>query len=696
MTHDLSVFFCPKGVAVIGASRNPTKFGHAVVHNLITHGYQGHVYPVNPKTDEILGLRTYASMADVPDPLDLVVIALPAKHVEAAVEACGQRGVKGVTIIAGGFRETGTEGLEREQCIAKIADRYNIAVLGPNCIGSIDTGTPLNATFLTFGHPDPGNIALVTQSGAMAVAITDWAKHANIGLSRVVSLGNQVCVSETEMLSEVASDNRTQAIAAYLEGVEDGEGFLEVAFRISQQIPIVALKVGRGTNAARAVASHTGRLAGAEEAYAAAFRRAGILRANTLEELLDWTRAMVAQPLPQGNRFAVLTNAGGPGIMATDALEAIGMQLATLSDATKDYLRERTQLGASVENPVDILAGSGPGTYALCLDALLADANVDAIIVIAAPQNWFEHVSITEVVAEIGNGPLACKKPVLAVIMGIEANSQAATVLNENRIPNFAFPERASGALGAMWQRKQWLDRLPSDPSVPQVVPRPAGTDSLWPENPGRLPLGKAEQLLEAYQVPTPASQLTTSIDQAIAVAGRMGFPVALKLIAPDLIHKTDVGGVILNIENVDALTHAYNLLMNRVAPVEGVLIQQMIQPVLEVACGIVRDPQFGPLVMVGRGGTEVELIGDLAFELAPLTELQISLMLERTTLGKLLTGYRGQIGADQTALVDIIQRLAQIVCDWPQIVELEVNPIAVMSDGNGCFAIDSRVRIDG
>ncbi len=714
---DLSVFFRPRGVAVIGASRDPNKLGYGVVRNLLEQGYEGPVYPVNPNAEEILGLRAYRSIGSVPDPADLAVIVVPAPHVEQALTEAGERGMKGAIVITGGFREVGPEGAAREARVKQIAGEYGIHLLGPNCIGVIDTHTPLNTTFVT-GSPRPGEIALVSQSGALAAAVIDWAVGSGVGFSRIVSLGNQAGVTEAEMLEAVAQDERTRAVLVYLEGVADGRAFIEAARRASERVPVVALKVGRGQSSARAVSSHTGALAGTDAAYDAAFRRAGVLRARGLEEMLDWARALAWQPLPQGNRVAVLTNAGGPGIIALEALEEEGLQLAPLSERTRAFLRRRVPPAASVENPVDILPGFGPATYALCLDALLDDDAVDAVVVVTAPQDWFQPVSLAEVVGEVGGSALGRRKPVLGGIMGLTSGDDAMRVLHRRKIPNYDFPERVGSALAAMWRRKQWLDaggreevtvEADRDYETAQSVMQAAEAvmtfrlehEAATPEEAGWLAPDQVETLLNAYHIRTPEAGLAPSADDAIALAESVGYPVVLKAAIPGVTHKTEVGGVMVNIRTPDELRGAFSAMMQRVrermpslSVIEGMYVQHMVESGVELIVGVVRDPQFGPLVMAGLGGTHVELQRDVAFELAPLTREQANDLLDRTAAGRLLGGFRGAPPADREAVVDAILRLAQIALDWPLIAEIEINPLIVQAEGGGAVAVDARVRL--
>lgn len=709
---ELSVFFRPHGVAVIGASREPQKLGHGVVRNLLEYRYTGPIYPVNPNADEILGLKAYPSVTDVPDPVELAIIVVPAQLVEAQLRACEQRGIKCVTIASGGFGEIGAEGLEREAILKRIAAQYQMQVIGPNCIGTIDTHTPLNTTFVV-GMPRPGEIAFISQSGAVAAAVIDWARGSGVGFSRIASLGNQAVVTESQMLEAIGQDGATHVIAAYMEGVSNGPKFLESATRTALHMPVVVLKAGRGRGGARAIASHTGALAGDQVAYDAAFRRAGALQAHSMEELFDWARALAWQPLPGGRRVAVLTNAGGAAILAVDALEEAGMEIAPLTDATKAFLRQRVFAAASVNNPVDILAGAGPATYALCLDALLGDETVDAVVVVSAPQDWFVPVSLAEVIGEVATSQLARKKPILAVLMGLASTSDATQVLHRRHIPNFAFPERVGSTLSAMWRRKQWLDNLAGTSQSVEAPARDlemgrmtidAGLEVIRQRDgkgSGWMSPDQVEVLLTAYCIQTPNSGLAPSVEHAVPLAETLGYPVALKLAAEGVTHKTDIGGVALNIATPRQLQKAFRTLVKQAskrAPgieIKGVYVQRMIRGETELIVGVVRDPQFGPLVMAGIGGTEVELKRDVTFELAPLTREQAEDMLDQTGAGRLLAGFRGSPPADRAAVVDAILHLAQIALDFPQITEIEINPLIVMQAGEGVRAVDARVKLD-
>jgi acetyl coenzyme A synthetase (ADP forming)-like protein len=678
-------FFKPRGVAVVGASRDPHKLGYGVVRNLIEYRYRGGIYPVNPVASEILGHTCYPCVADVPDPVDLAVVVLPAPVVADMLDECGSRGIKHAIIVSGGFAETGPKGQAREVVLAQMAEKHGIRIMGPNCIGTIDTHTPVNTTFVV-GMPQVGDIGFMSQSGAMCAAVIDWARGAGVGFSRIVSLGNQVDVNETEMLGTMATDSQTRVITAYIEGVADGRAFMQTAEEAARRKPVVVLKAGQGASGAKAVASHTGALAGSAEAYAAAFQHSGVLCASTMEELFDWARALAWQPLPHGKRVAVLTNAGGPAILAVDAIEAVGLELAPLTKETRAYLRPRLLAAASVENPVDVLAGSGPGTYAVALDALLSDPTVDAVLVIMAPNDWFLPASLAEVICEVA---AVHHKPVLASIMGLASVDQALAILHQRRVPNFAFPERAPSALAAMLARRQWLDTPPEPPVELTDVDRDAARAALVQ--------GDLAGTLAAYGVTLPPTRLAADADEVIRLADEIGYPVVLKLVSAEITHKSDVGGVALNLTDGDMVRAAFDRIVAAAraahpdAVIEGVLVQKMLTGGQEIIVGVRRDPQFGPLALVGRGGVDVELMRDVAMGIAPLSRSQAGRMLDSTRAGIRLKGWRGSPPGDRAAVLDAMLRLSQAACDFPEIAELEINPLYVLPEGQGAFAVDVR-----
>ncbi len=679
----LEPFFNPQGIAVIGASRNPHKLGYGVIHNLVNCHYNGKIYPVNRTATEILGLRCYSSVSEVPEPADLAIIIVPAPAVCGTIEECGERGIGHAIVISGGFSETGEEGRKLEAELHEAAARYGIRFIGPNCIGTIDTHTPVNTTFVK-GMPETGEIGFCSQSGAMVASVMDWARGAGVGFSRIASLGNQLDVSETEMIETLMQDRQSRVITAYIEGVSEGGRFLETAREASMKKPFVALKGGRGESGARAVASHTGALAGSAEAYEAAFRRCGVLQADTMEEMFDWARALAWQPLPKGNRVAVLTNAGGPAILAVDALEKAGLELADLSEKTISHLRSRLPAAASVRNPVDVLAGSGPGTYALALDTLLSDETVDSVVVIQAPQDWFLPASLAEVVGEVAG---VHHKPVIASIMGKASVDEALAILHKRKIPNVSFPERTASILAAMIKRREWLNtlQLPSerfDRSL-RVESEDFALDKNW------------KSLLESYGIRFPGQEVASSLEEAHLMAAAIGYPVAMKLQSAFGIHKTDIGGVMLELTDKEEVSEAWQQLRSAALeadlPWQGVLIQAMVTGGQEVILGMRRDHQFGPLVIFGTGGTEVELHRDVATAIAPLNRRQAGELIDATRAGQKMMGWRNRPPADRDSVIDYLMRLARLAEEFPEIEELEINPLCVMPEDQGAWALDVR-----
>lgn len=692
--------FAPRGVAVVGASQNPTKLGYGVARNLVVSGYQGELHLVNPKGGRLFDRVIYSSLAEVPDPVDLAVILIPARFVPGALKDCGLRGIPFAIIGSGGFRETGAEGEALEQECLKIAKAHGIRVIGPNCIGYLDTHLPIDTTFLPLPGPIPGDIGFLSHSGAICEVVIDWARGQGFGLSRLVSLGNQMDLTEGEMLQPTAEDPNTRVIAMYLEGVGDSTIFIEQARKVSAQIPIVAIKVGRSERGRDAVASHTGALAGEDKAFEAAFRKARILRAESSEEMFDWARALAWCPLPEGRKMAVLTNAGGPGAIAVDALDAQGLALSNLADHTVARLRTQLPDAASLRNPVDMLAAAGPSEYANCLRALLADDNVDGVMVILPPPPM---TTAAEVAGAIIPVVQSTQKPVVVALMGEDLIAHAARLFRQAKVPDYRFPERAASALSALTRRSRQLRFPRQAPVIPTDTAPEAVRKLLSDAEPGPkgfLNGALASRIVELYGVRTPAERLVRKREDAVAAACEVGLPVALKIVSSKIAHKSDVGGVMLGLQEEQAVAAGFDSLMrisasgSGVGEAEGVLVQQMIPEGQEVIVGVVRDAQFGPLVMFGSGGVEVEGLKDVAFGLAPLSHQEVSRMLERTWAGRRLEGYRNLPPADKSTVIDVLIRLGQLAMDLPQIAELEINPLRVLPAGQGAVALDVRLRV--
>ena len=695
----LDAFFTPRSVAVIGASTKPHKLGHAVLDNLVNGGFltdNRKVYPINPKAKAILGLPAYPSVTEVHDPIDLAVIVIPYPLVPDALRTCGEKNIPAAIVISAGFRESGMEGLQRERELVEIAEQYNIRLVGPNCLGVIDTNTPLNASF-SAGLPPGGPMAFMSQSGGLGTAILDWAKAGRLGLSKFVSLGNKADVSETDLLRIWSDDPHSRVILCYIEGLPDGQEFINVARQVSKKKPIVALKSGITKAGSRAVSSHTGSLAGSEQAYHAAFRQAGVLRANSLQDLFDYARAFGYLPPLEGDRIAIVTNAGGPGILATDALERAGLRLARFDPECIRALEQFLPDAASAANPVDVLGDARSDRYRFAIEHIAADPHVDGILVILAPQALTDIAETAKVVTEIAG---KVDLPVLACFMGEMQVKAGIEILEKHNVPNFSYPERAAMVLkGMSIYRRYKTEPTPTFEEfvVDQTLVRQTLDDAL---SQGRVTIGDAEArtILTAYGLQIPASELAKTDDQAVEIANRIGYPVVLKVASPDILHKTDVGGVKVGLQNAADVRDAFDLITYRStrylpeARLWGCLVQKMVPPGLEVLIGMNRDPQFGPLVTFGLGGIYVETLQDVAFRIAPFSRLEAEEMLGEIRAHALLDGVRGKPPVDKPALIDALLRIGQLVTDFPEIAELDINPFVVYEQGFGGISIDMRL----
>ena len=692
----LEVFSCPRAVAVIGASRDQEKLGYGVLSNIIQCGYPGRVYPINPKADEILGLKCYPRVLDVADPIDLAIIVIPNKYVASSLEECGQKGIKGAVIISAGFREAGLEGVRMERELVAIAKSYGMRIIGPNCLGVIDTICPLDASFAA-GMPPQGKIAFMSQSGALCTAILDWALAAEIGFSRFVSLGNKADLDEVDLLAAWENDPHSKVILTYIEGLSEGRKFMEVARRVTQRIPVIAVKSGSTDAGSRAVSSHTGSLAGSARAYDSAFRQSGVLRAESIEHLFDYSLAFAYQPVLRGGRIAIVTNAGGPGVMATDALEQEGLSLASLNRETIDFLHDHLPAAANIYNPIDVLGDAPTDRYVLALEAALQDENVDGVIVMLAPQVMTQ---VEETAEAVGRIVARYDKPVLGCFMGQAKIGPGIKVLNQYKVPNYPFPERAVGALKAMLEYRRWLDRPPWETErfdVDQARVRQI-FDQVRAD--GRQTIGDAEarDIMKAYGIRIPASELATTADEAVDFAEEIGYPVVMKIASPDILHKTDIGGVKLGISDASEVRDAFDLLVYRAtrympdAEIWGCLVQEMVRGGKEVIVGMNCDPQFGPLMMFGLGGIYVEALKDVAFRIAPFSRREAEEMITEIRAYSLLRGVRGEKTSDIEAIVDTLLRLSQLVTDFPDIMEMDINPLMVFEEGRGVVGVDMRL----
>ncbi len=694
----LTPFFDPKGVAVIGVSRDPTKLGYGMARNLIQSGYPGAIHFVNPKGDSLLGRPIYPDISRVPDPVDLAVLLVPPPFVPDTLQQCGQRGIRAVIIATGGFREVGPEGAALEKQCFEIAKGYGMRLVGPNCIGMINTHLPLDTTFLQPPLAPAGEIAFISHSGAICAAVVDWMRGQGMGLSHLISLGNQVDINETDMLAPVAADRYTSVLTMYLEGISSGTRFVTEARQVTRQKPVLALKVGRFESGRKAAASHTGALAGQETAYEAGFRKAGVMRANTSEEMFQWARALAWCPLPRGRRVAVLTNAGGPGVTAADALELNGLRLASLSEETHQALKAILPAAASLHNPVDMLASAMPEHYSECLRILLADPGVDSVMVITPPPPSSTTGGIARAMTPVIQ---VTDKPVIVVLMGDRLIQEGVELLRAVRIPEYRFPEAAASALGALSRRAEYLGRMDETLMLTPGCDASRAHQLLAGQPAGQfINQEVATGLLEAYGIQTLKLILAVSPEKAAAAALQVGFPVVLKVASPDISHKSDVGGVLLNLKDVESVKAGYDAILKNAraaqpdARIDGVHVQRLLPPGQDVIVGVVRDPQFGPMVMFGSGGVDVEGLKDVAFELAPLTRHEAEGMLDSTWAGRKLRGFRSLPPADREAALVALARLGQLVLDCPELGEIEINPLRLLPEGQGAYAIDVRAKI--
>ncbi len=719
----LQPFFTPRGVAVIGASRDPSKLSYGVMRNLLDpeHGYPGPVYPVNPRAADILGLPCYPDISAVPDPVELAVLLVPAAMVPGAVEACGRRGLKAAVVISGGFREIGPEGAAREREMVEIARRYGMRVMGPNGIGVIDTHTPLNTTFVK-GMPRRGHIAFLSQSGALCGGIIDWALARGLGFSRFLSVGNEADVNETDVIPFLAADDISRVIALYLEDVKGGPDFVAALREAAQRKPVLAIKTGRTAGGQAATASHTGALAGVHAAFRAACKQTGVIEVESIRELFDGALALAYQPLPAGGRIAILTNAGGPAALAADALESAGLQLAGTGPEAQVALRRCLHAEAQVAGPVDMLGGADHGDYRRALDAVLADPANDGVLAILVPQVLVDPVAVVDAIAAglaaasaaspaAVDGSSAPRKPVLACLMGAASLDAAFAAAHRAQIPAYPFPEDAVAAFGILRRRAMEIakatERGKSASIAPTAGRQPdqasmATGQRLLSEAAaaGRTSLDAAESrtVLDAFGLATPPDLLATSSAEAAEHARRIGFPVVLKLASPDILHKTDVGGVILGVTDEAAARAGFDIILARAraahpdARIRGVQVQRMIGGGQEVIVGVKRDPTFGPLIMFGLGGVYVEALADVSFRLAPLTSADAEEMISEVRSARLLAGLRGAPPADRAALVAAIVRIGDLAAACPMIAELDVNPLLVLPEGQGALALDARI----
>jgi acetyltransferase len=696
---DLSSILAPKVIAVVGASRSPDSIGHQILANLLAQRFTGAVYPVNPNAHALCSVRAYPTVSDIPDTVDMAVVVVPKDRVLAVAEDCGRAGVRALVVISAGFREVGAQGAALERDLMEVVRRHRMRMVGPNCMGVInaDPAVSMNATF-ALGMPPFGHSAFVSQSGALGLSVLDYAREYGIGISQFVSVGNKPDVSGNDLLAAWEHDPSVRVILMYVESFGNPVRFLEIASRVTKTKPIIVVKSGRSRAGARAASSHTGALAASDRAVDALLTQAGVLRAASIEELFDMAMAFESRGLPASRRTAVITNAGGPGILAADAMEACGLDLVELAPATVAALAPLFPAEASIRNPLDMIASATPAGYAAAMRAVLDDPNVDAVVPIFVPPFGVRQ---EDVATAIGAASESCaSKPVLAVLMGREGLPHGRAELHACSVPAYIFPESAARALAALNKQREWMQRPRAAPTSLDVDCAAVTCIVEQAQASGRAMLDELEALdvLRAYRVPTAEAVIACDEDALTAAVRDIGRPVALKIVSPDVIHKTDVGGVRIGVSGEGEARAAYREIISHVraahpdARITGVLVQRMVPRGREVIVGMSRDAEFGPLLMFGLGGVLVEALGDVIFRLAPIDDAQAMEMLRGIRGASILDGVRGEPPIDRAALTSVLRRVGQLAVDHPAILELDVNPLLVFPDG--AIAVDARVRI--
>ena len=693
--HSLDPVFSPRSIAVVGASRNRESIGFALLHNLVNNQFNGTIFPVNPHAASIHSLKAYPSVADIPDPVDLAVIMVPKLLVPGVVDQCLEKGVRGLVVITAGFAETGEEGAAMERQLRETVRAGGMRMIGPNCMGVINTepAVSLDATF----SPTParrGSIGFVSQSGALGVAVLNAAADLSLGLTQFVSMGNKADVSGNDLLEYWEDDPTTRVICMYLESFGNPRRFTEIAKRVTRKKPILIVKSGRTAEGARAASSHTGAIAGADLPVSAFLEQCGVLRANTISELFDIARALDRCPLPGGNRVAILTNAGGPAIMATDACVNLGLEIAELSTATKQALADFLPAEASVGNPVDMIASATPEGYARALKILLADDGVDMLIVINVKPLVGNPIAVMN---EVGRALPGENKPVVAVMMATEEFHEEVKA-RPDLPPVYHFPESAARALAKLVRYSAYRQR-PLDQQIPAYEVDDAAVAKLVAAGrSGYLPPDKAFQLLETYGIPVARWQVASGAKEVARAAEEIGYPVVVKATAEELVHKSDLGGVKVDLRSPEELEQAVQEIRGSLAEAgiaaEQFLVQEMAKGGHEVIFGITTDPRFGPLLMFGLGGRYVEVFRDVRFGVTPLTPYEASEMIRGIQGFTLLEGVRGEAGADLARLEEILLRVAQLAQRHPQIQELDINPFLAGADLDSSKALDVRIRV--
>ncbi len=696
----LPLFF-PRSIAVIGASNDQTSIGGRLFHNILTEGFVGPLYPVNPSSKVVRSVRAYPTIGDVPDEVDLAFVVVPQKFVVDVVEQCAHANVRGVVVISAGFSEVGETGAADERRLLEIVRDSGMRMVGPNCMGLLNTGDSvrLNGTFAPV-YPPAGNVAMSSQSGALGIAILDYATRNNIGISQFVSVGNKADVSGNDLIMAWEDDPQTDVITLYLESFGNPAKFSRIARRIGRRKPIIAVKSGRTSAGSRAASSHTGALASSDEAVNALFRQAGVIRVDTLEELFDTASLLANQPVPMGRRVGIVTNAGGPGILAADALEANGLAIPELSKELSAAIGEKLPAEASTHNPVDLIASGGPEQFAHATTLLLESEEVDSVIVIYVPTTAEGATGVAAALRECQDR-FEGDVPLLSVFMQADGAADLLAGESGNRsIPTYTFPEAAALALARGVRHGEWRQRDPGVPThlgddeaedVRGIVD--AALERLGPDG-GWLEPDEIDGLLQASGLRTPETRVAADLEETQAAARSIGGPVVLKVISDDALHKSDVGGVVLGVQGDEDVEMGYHQVTSAVSTFDGVLVQEYVPGGHEVLIGMAQDPNFGPMVVYGLGGVYVELLKDVSFRLHPITDTDAAEMVKEPRSSRLLDGYRNSPHGDVPALEDALRRISALISVFPELAEMDLNPVKVLEPGQGVVVVDARMRV--
>jgi 4-hydroxybutyryl-CoA synthetase (ADP-forming) len=694
-----SIFFSPKSIAIIGASEKPG-VGKTIFYNIAKH-FKGKIYPVTPSNPTVGGLTAYKNVLDIPDSVDLAVVAAPSKFTPAVMEEVGKKGIKGAIIVSAGFKEVDEAGAKLEREVGEIAKKYGIRVIGPNCLGimSFSKDNIMNSTFLKV-TPKYGNIALVSQSGAICAATVEDAEAQDIGFSKVISMGNKVDMDESDVLELLAEDEDTRVIVMYLEDIRNGRRFMEIAKEITteKKKPIIVLKAGRTAEGAKAAASHTGALGGSDANYEAAFVQCGVIRVDTMGELFDLATAFSKQPIPEGD-VVIVSNAGGPAIISTDACSKYGLKMADVS-STKDEIAKVIPPYGSPRNPVDIVGDADYLRFEKVLLLVLAHPNVGSVVTMCTPSATLNYDDLARVLVKMSQQ--FPNKTILASLMGLAEGIENRKIMSEGGIPYYLYAEPAIKTLKAMYDFEKWVDKASTKAPTLQFTKDTDKVKSIF-ENVrkhGRANLLEEEgyEVLQAYGFPTPQSILCTTEQEGIDAARQIGYPLVMKIVSPDIIHKSDAGGVKVGFKTDDELKSAFRTITENAlkyksdAKIKGVLVQEMVKSAKETILGASQDPTFGPVIMFGLGGIYVEVLKDVVFRVAPIDEQEAINMVESIKTIKLLKGVRGEKPSDLKAIADSLQRLSQLVVDFQEIKEFDINPLLVLEEGKGARVVDARI----